>query len=84
MRLAGVCNKNPETTVSAHYRMGGLGGGIGKKPDDIFTAHLCSACHDAVDGRCGVMYSQDEIRLAFAEAVFRTQKKMIDRGIIKC
>lgn len=42
VRLPGICNHNPETTVLAHYRMAGLNG-VGMKPDDILVlghAHL--------------------------------------------
>ncbi|MCT8621059.1 DUF1364 domain-containing protein [Glaesserella parasuis] len=44
VRLPGVCNFNAETSVLAHYRMAGLNG-VGQKPDDIFGAWACFACH---------------------------------------
>ena len=47
VRLPGVCNGNPETTVLAHLN----GGGMGMKQSDLLGAFACSACHDAVDGR---------------------------------
>lgn len=50
MRIPGVCNGNPETTVLAHIRHSG-NAGIGMKPPDISGAFACSACHDAIDGR---------------------------------
>lgn len=50
VRLPGICNFNPETTVLAHYRMAGLNG-VGQKPDDIFGAWACSSCHDECDRR---------------------------------
>ena len=83
MRLECVCNHNPETTVAAHLRMSGLGGGIGAKPYDLFTAHLCSACHDAADDRDRRGHNKDYVRRKFMEAVFRTQKILVDEGIIK-
>lgn len=72
VRVVGVCNRCSDTVVLAHYRMSGLNG-IGQKPDDVFGAWACSACHDAVDGRIKTNYSKDELRLAHAEGVFRTQ-----------
>ena len=72
VRIVGVCNGNPETVVLAHYRMGGLNG-MGMKPDDIFGAWACSACHDAVDGRTKTKYDCEQLRLFHEEGVFRTQ-----------
>ncbi|MGY6088709.1 phage protein [Avibacterium paragallinarum] len=72
VRLPGICNFNPETVVLAHYRMAGING-VGQKPDDIFGAWACSSCHDAADFRVKTSYSRDELRLALAEGVFRTQ-----------
>ncbi|SUH16020.1 putative bacteriophage protein [Salmonella enterica subsp. enterica] len=39
VRIYGVCNGNPETTVLAHYRMAGICG-TGMKPDDLIGAWL--------------------------------------------
>lgn len=71
VRLPGVCNFNPETTVLAHYRMAGLNG-VGMKPDDIFGAWACSSCHDEIDRRTRKLET-DYVRLAHSEGVFRTQ-----------
>lgn len=50
VRIPGVCNGNPETTVLAHIRIGNVAG-IGQKPPDICGVWACSACHDVIDGR---------------------------------
>lgn len=50
VRIPGVCNSNPETTVLAHIRLGGVGG-MGMKPPDICGVHACASCHDLIDGR---------------------------------
>ena len=71
IRVAGICNRNPETTVLAHYRLGGTCG-TGMKPPDMRGAWACSACHDAVDGRVRSTWSRCELRLMHAEGVFRT------------
>ena len=52
LRLIGTCNFDPETTVLAHVRRGGVAG-IGQKPPDIIGIHACEACHSALDGRLG-------------------------------
>jgi len=83
IRLAGVCNRNPETTVAAHYRLAGICG-AGMKPIPILCAHACSACHDAIDGRASTDdYTRAELRLAHAEAVLRTIDKLVREGRIE-
>ncbi len=54
LRLMGICNFDPETTVLAHVRRGGVAG-YGQKPPDICGIWACSNCHDAMDGRLGPM-----------------------------
>lgn len=78
VRLPGICNHNPETTVLAHYRMAGLNG-VGMKPDDIFGAWACSSCHDECDRRTRKMDAED-VRLAHAEGVLRTQQILRKEG----
>lgn len=72
VRIPGICNGNPETTVLAHYRLAGTCGG-GMKPDDRQGAWACSACHDAVDGRVKTNWLHEALRLMHAEGVLRTQ-----------
>ena len=71
MRVPGVCNFNPETTVLAHYRLAGLCG-VGMKPIDLIAADTCSACHDAIDGRTKTAFTRELLDLMHAEGVFRT------------
>ena len=73
IRVPGVCNRNPETTVLAHYRMADLCG-VGMKPPDWCGAWACRACHDAVDGRVNLskVWTHYELRIMHAEGVFRT------------
>lgn len=78
VRLPGICNGNPETVVLAHYRMAGLNG-TGIKPDDIFGAWCCSACHDECDRRTRIM-DNEYVRLAHAEGVMRTQAILRKEG----
>ncbi len=80
VRIPGICNFNPETTIHAH-----LGGaGMGRKHSDIFGARCCSSCHDAADGRVNTEYTYDELALMFLEGVIRTQQQLLDEGLIKC
>jgi hypothetical protein len=71
IRLPGICNFDPATTVLAHYRLIGLSG-MGYKADDEIAAYACSACHDAVDRRSHMDLERDFVKLAHAEGVLRT------------
>ncbi len=82
IRIIGVCNGNPETTVLAHYRLAGTCG-TGCKPHDEQAAWACSACHDICDGRTKSDWDYDTLRLWHAEGVMRTQQILRDEGIIK-
>ena len=73
VRIPGVCNGNPETTVLAHYRLAGYCG-TGLKTDDDMAAWACSACHDECDRRTRLM-NIDYVRLWHAEGVLRTQQE---------
>ncbi|HGB9975490.1 TPA: DUF1364 domain-containing protein [Escherichia coli] len=74
VRIYGVCNGNPETTVLAHYRMAGICG-TATKPHDMQAAIACSSCHDLIDGRVKTSdYTKEDLRLMHAEGVFRTQE----------
>lgn len=78
VRIPGVCNYNPETTVAAHMN----GGGMGRKVHDIFSARCCSSCHDAVDGRVACAFNQPTLHGFFIDGVLRTQQQLIDEGLI--
>jgi hypothetical protein len=72
VRIPGICNGNPETTVLAHYRLSGYCG-TGIKPDDeAFGAWACSACHDECDRRTRKYTDLMLVRFAHAEGVLRT------------
>ncbi|MDF9911879.1 UNVERIFIED_ORG: hypothetical protein OKW14_003903 [Pantoea brenneri] len=71
IRIPGVCNFNPESSVLTHYRLGGLCG-TGIKPSDLVAAIGCDCCHAAVDGRLKTEFTHEELRLMHAEGVLRT------------
>jgi len=72
IRVPHCCNGDIHTTVGCHYRMPGLSG-IGIKPQDLFIAWGCSACHEAVDTLKSANWTADQLKLMHAEGVFRTQ-----------
>jgi hypothetical protein len=81
VRLPGVCNFNPETTVLGHLRLAGITGGAQKAPD-LLGAWVCSACHAEADRQTRTL-ERDFVRLAFHEGVERTQYALIQEGKIK-
>jgi hypothetical protein len=81
VRLEGICNHNPETTVLAHIRMPGLSG-MGIKADDLLGAWACSACHDAIDRRSYTDLDRDHVRLAHLEGMARTIAQLRKEEII--
>lgn len=81
IRIPGVCNGNPETVVLAHYRMVGLCG-TGMKPDDMFGAWACIACHDEIDRRTRLT-DAEYARLCHLEGVIRTQAQLLRESKIR-
>ncbi len=78
IRIPGVCNHNPETVILAHLN----GAGMGTKHADIHGSYACSRCHAVVDGEKHRNYSPDILKLYHLEGVIRTQKIMLDQGLI--
>lgn len=81
IRLPGVCNGNPETTVLCHYRLSGISG-IGKKSPDWMGAWGCSDCHRVVDGQTRSQFEREELKLYLAEGVFRTLDQLYRMGAL--
>jgi hypothetical protein len=77
VRVPGVCNCDPATTVLAHVRIIGVSGMSMKSPD-WFGAWSCSACHEYVDGKGGDPYLR---RLMLMEGMLRTQHELMKRGV---
>ena len=78
VRIIGVCNFDPATTVFAHLG----GGGIAGKRSDILGAYCCSNCHDIVDGRVKTKIPEMSYRLDFYDGVARTQEMLVNKGLI--
>jgi len=85
VRVPGVCNYRPETTVFAHMNGGGMAiKSVEQGLDE--GAYCCSDCHTWLDGG----YVQDkrytatrETRdLIHHEGAQRTRKKLVDKRLI--
>ena len=79
VRIHGICNHNPETTVLAHLN----GGGMGMKSLDIHAAFACSNCHDAIDRRSNLDLPKFFVDRAHYEGVIRTQKIWVSSNVLK-
>ncbi len=86
VRINGVCNHNPETTIFAHIN----GGGMGMKNNDLEGAYCCSNCHDVLDGRAPIAgrggafkHTEALLGLYHHEGAMRTRKILIEKGLIK-
>lgn len=83
IRIPGVCNGDPATTVWCHANGTAAGKGLGQKSHDLLGAYGCSACHDFVDGRTKLWMTRDDRRLAFAEGHFRSLRILIEKGLVR-
>lgn len=81
VRLPEICTGNDAETVLAHVRLAGVTG-MGQKAPDLLGAWACSYCHAEVDGRTRVL-ERDFVKLAFYEAVMRTQNVLIREGKVR-
>lgn len=84
LRIPGVCNFNPETTVFAHMN----GGVMAYKHHDIHGCYACSNCHEWLDGESiykgiKIEWNIDPRHAEFNRAMIETQNKLIQKGLIK-
>lgn len=88
LRIPGVCNFNPETTVAAHIN----GAGMATKSDDPLISYGCSDCHQWLDGDYIKMdleyFTEKQIKQAIRDseqlrAIKETFPKLIQKGLIK-
>lgn len=70
------------TTIAAHANSVALGKGTGCKAPDFYTAWLCQACHDWVDGRVGHL-TKDEKQERWTTAYLRTVAQWFELGVVK-
>lgn len=84
IRLIGICNHDPRTTVWAHANGSAAGKGIGMKSHDLLGSYACSNCHDVYDRRkpAPELFVREQVELAFWEGHARSLVILIERGII--
>src|SRR5450830_2060593 len=84
LRLGGICNFDPATTVLCHSNFLADGKGMGLKAPDIAAAFGCSACHDVLDGRRQrpADLSLEQLECAFRVAICRTHEILKAEGLL--
>jgi len=75
LRLPGICNFNPETTVFAHI---GTNRGMGFKCSDVVGVYACSNCHSEIDGVNRHALAADKLR-----ALEETLGILISNALVK-
>jgi hypothetical protein len=84
IRLVGVCNCNPETTVWCHLPISEAGRGGALKGLDELGCYGCSACHDVVDGRAprppGM--TRESVLLDFLFGMARSFVRLKQKGLV--
>ncbi|MET3654066.1 nuclease domain-containing protein [Dyella japonica] len=80
LNVAGVCNYDPSTTVLCHLPII-ESAGMGQKATDLCACYGCNACHDWIDNRNGTN-PYDERLFYAARGLVRTQRRMIEKGLI--
>lgn len=84
IRMPGICNFNPETTVWCHGNGSAVGKGLWMKAHDILGAYGCFACHQVYDRQVPtpVGLTRTEVELMFWEGHARSIVRLIERGLI--
>lgn len=80
LMLFPYCDNDPEKTVLCHLPSPMKG--TGYKSPDWFAVYGCKTCHDIIDGRIHVDLPQLEIEISKSWALFRTQQRLIEKGLI--
>lgn len=80
LRIPGVCNDDPSTTVPAHIRDRHKGGGT--KASDISVANACWACHAKFDGQLGQPLSEPEWLFYALRGLQETLEQRFDAGLL--
>lgn len=84
LRIPGVCNYNPETTVLCHSPFLISGRGMGLKAPDSDACFGCSSCHDRLDRRAPWPSWMTEFKMegAFIRARNLTHEILKKKGLI--
>lgn len=80
MRVLGICNHDPATTVAAHITLKGRG--VAMKPDDTDIVYACSDCHAVMDGhRQSDEYAQNRF-FYLLRGHLETMRRLIENEVL--
>lgn len=84
IRVIGVCNGDPETTVWCHANGVRFGKGFAIKVNDLLGAYGCSACHAVYDGQrkrpAGM--TQQDVELDFWRGHGESLIRLYEKGLV--
>ena len=84
LQIHPYCNGNTETTVLCHLPCEDKG--VALKGPDWWAVYACSSCHDIIDAR-NPQAARDlgwaEIERCIRRGLYRTQKRMIEKGVMR-
>lgn len=78
LRIAGVCNYDPETVVLCHFPCEISA----SKSTDMSSGFGCSACHDVIDGRVPHEFEPGEKDTYMRRSQNRTHNVWIRMGLL--
>jgi hypothetical protein len=84
VRISGVCNGDPETSVWSHWPGLDADRGMGIKALDLAGAVCCSACHDAIDGRAPLPpgATRESVEIEWHRGHLRSLVMLAQKGVI--
>lgn len=84
LRIPGICNWNPETTVWCHSNESVDGKGMGIKARDVEGCYGCSACHAYYDGGYTALgIDRETVRRQFNDARVLSRSILELLGVLK-
>lgn len=84
LKIPGICNRDPATTVLCHSNRLADGKGMGLKAPDTEACFGCSDCHDVLDGRRPLpgWMTRRQLEDTFDRARAITQEQLKQEGIV--
>ena len=83
VKIFGICNNDPTTTVMAHSNKYIHGKALGLKAHDFFCTLSCSNCHSVIDGHTRTEYTKAEIDEFWQRGFERTLLLAFNEGWIR-